>query len=384
MARPRVFISSTYFDLKTIREDLDRFIATYGYEPVRHERAQIPYGKDDPPEKYAYRELELCDILISIVGSRYGSSATEGNDSISQTELKRAHELGKQVYVFIEKGVQSEFRWFKANRDVAGIKYTQVDDVRIYTFVEELYAMPFGNPIFEFETGADIVGCLKEQWAGLFQRLLSQETQRVQANLLEELRRSLQTVDQMVKFLKEEKTKGSSAIEEILFANHPVFAALGKLLSNRYRLYFTNLAELDQWLNSARSYDKVDDEHADLGTHEWIREHSLKKGDKEFHILNVSKDLFDAEGKLKPMTQASWSDTLLSLRRIKPAPDAQEPADQTSSMRSAAGLVGTGLLRGAELASGGLLDGARLAASAGLTGGPGLASTGIRGVLDRK
>ncbi|AXF14571.1 hypothetical protein CUJ87_09285 [Paraburkholderia caledonica] len=30
------FISSPYFDFKTIREDLDRLVETMGYEPIRH------------------------------------------------------------------------------------------------------------------------------------------------------------------------------------------------------------------------------------------------------------------------------------------------------------------------------------------------------------
>lgn len=342
MARPRVFISSTYFDLKSIREDLDRFIASHGYEPVRHERSQIAYGKDEAPEKYVYRELELCDILVSIVGSRYGSSAADTNYSISQQELKRALELGKQVYIFIEKGVQSEFKWFQANRDVPGIKYTQVDDVRIYSFIEEIYALKVGNPIFNFETGADITECLEEQWAGLFQRLLANETVRAQGNVLEELQRSLQTVDQMVKFLKEEKTQGSAAIDEILFANHPLFVALAKQLFNKYRLYFTSVTELDQWLSSARSFMQVSDDVANEGTFEWIKEISLKNGDKEYQFINIVKELFDEQGKLKAMTQASWQDEYLVVKRIKPHIDQIEQPAQSANVLAERLLKGAG------------------------------------------
>ena len=64
MAKPRVFISSTYYDLKSIRADLERFIRDQGYEPVMHERGHIPYGKEDKPEEYAYREIDYCDIII--------------------------------------------------------------------------------------------------------------------------------------------------------------------------------------------------------------------------------------------------------------------------------------------------------------------------------
>jgi lysophospholipid acyltransferase (LPLAT)-like uncharacterized protein len=38
MAKPRVFISSTFFDLRQIREELEEM----GYDPVRHETGAIP------------------------------------------------------------------------------------------------------------------------------------------------------------------------------------------------------------------------------------------------------------------------------------------------------------------------------------------------------
>ena len=41
MAIPRVFISSTYYDLKYIRNDIESFIKNLGYEPVLHEKNKI-------------------------------------------------------------------------------------------------------------------------------------------------------------------------------------------------------------------------------------------------------------------------------------------------------------------------------------------------------
>lgn len=45
MAKPRVFISSTFYDLRTVRLELDKFIESIGYEPIRNEEGDIPYGK---------------------------------------------------------------------------------------------------------------------------------------------------------------------------------------------------------------------------------------------------------------------------------------------------------------------------------------------------
>jgi len=37
MAIPRVFISSTYYDLRHVRNDLEVFLRNLGYDPVMHD-----------------------------------------------------------------------------------------------------------------------------------------------------------------------------------------------------------------------------------------------------------------------------------------------------------------------------------------------------------
>ncbi len=327
MARPRIFVSSTYFDLKVIRDDLDRFITSFGYEPVRHERGHISYGAEEKPEAYAYREIEYCDILISIIGGRFGTSATESEYSISQQELKKAIELGKQIYIFVDSNVHSEFKYYQANKDVKGVRFTAVNDPRVYSFLEEVYALPKGNPIFPFETGTDLTTVLREQLAGLFQRLLVENSNRTQTTLIQELQRSLLTVDQLVKFLTEENTKGNTAIQEILFSNHPLFDAIKTLTRTRYRLYFSNLNEFNAWLDSARSFSPVPASNwDDSGYMEWVREVGVK-GKKELQLLFVKGDLFAEDGQLKPLSPANWNDAWARVEnreQSKPLPDLPE------------------------------------------------------------
>lgn len=313
MAKPRVFISSTFYDLRSVRDDLDRFIRSLGFEPVRHERGQISYGKQERPEEYAYREVDLCDILVCIIGGRFGSPAAQGLYSVTQKELKKAVERGKQVYVFVEEAVHHEHRSYKANKEVAGVKFPAVDDARIHEFLEEVYALPSGNPIFSFGVSSDIAAILQEQWAGLFQRLLIEEAAKAQTALVEELQRSLQTVGQLVKFLAEEKGKGAQAVQEILFANHPFFDALRKVTNNSYRLYFSNIHELEEWLKGARGFQEMPFTDSD-DYYEWIR---VTKGStkQETQTLYVKKSLFSEDGSISPMTAAAWNDQWVRLER---------------------------------------------------------------------
>lgn len=110
MAKPRVFISSTFYDLKQIRADLDNFIQSLGYDVVRNEEGAIPYGTNFKLEDYCYKEINSVDILVAIIGGRFGSeSDVNSKYSISNQEIKTAIEHNKQVYIFIEKDVDSEY-----------------------------------------------------------------------------------------------------------------------------------------------------------------------------------------------------------------------------------------------------------------------------------
>lgn len=51
MAIPKVFISSTYYDLKQERDNIARFIKDLGYEPIMHERAGVTYTQNEPVGK---------------------------------------------------------------------------------------------------------------------------------------------------------------------------------------------------------------------------------------------------------------------------------------------------------------------------------------------
>jgi hypothetical protein len=155
MAKPRVFVSSTYFDLKSVRADLEHFIREQGFDPVLHERGAVPYGKQEALEHYCYKEIETCDILVSVVGGRFGSKSEDSSYSVSQTELKVALEQSKQVYVFIDREVYHEYRTYEKNKE-AKIKWASVDDARIFNFIDEIYRLKNNNPVQPFETSSHI------------------------------------------------------------------------------------------------------------------------------------------------------------------------------------------------------------------------------------
>lgn len=307
MAKPNVFISSTYYDLKSVRADIHRFLNEIGFDATRHELGQIPYGKHDKLESYCYKEIENCDILICIIGGKFGGQSSAENYSITQKELKSAIDLGKQVFIFIDRPVHQEYRFYLKNKLLENVQFTAVDDKRIYEFLEEIHSLPKNNSMFSFETSADIISLLKEQFAAIFQRLINDETKRSERSQFDELKTALTTVDQLVRYLSESQQKGNDAIESILSVNHPIFNQLKNLLKNKYRIYFSNLLELNEWLSAARSLKPVTEEGwDDVDYREWVKNEINDDGTKLQRLLKINTAVFDDKNRLKPYTVDDW------------------------------------------------------------------------------
>ncbi|ENP8343843.1 DUF4062 domain-containing protein [Vibrio harveyi] len=314
MARPRVFVSSTYYDLKYVRADLQRFIEEQGYDPVLNEKGHIPYGSEEKLESYCYKEIELCDIVVGIVGGRYGSDSRENTGySVSNVELQSAIKKGKQLYIFIDHQVMTEYRTYQANKDNETINYASVDDPKVFKFIDELFNLPNNNQIQSFNSVVDITSHLKEQWAGLFQRLLSEEIRKRELSIIDEINNTSSTLKSLVTYLTKEKEKGNTTIENILLNNHPAFEELRKKISLGHRVFFQNIKELRELLETYGYTDCsfFDDDDIDY----------VKGG---IHLI-ISEAIFDEQQNLKIFTPENWKDEYISIKDSPPSPPPPPP-----------------------------------------------------------
>lgn len=306
MARPRVFISSTFYDLRQIRVELDKFIESLGYEPVRNEEGDIPYGKEDALQSYCYKEIENVDILVSIIGSRYGSVATTEKSqeySISQMELKTALAENKQVFVFIDKNVATEYETYSLNKGNSDIKYKYVDNPNIYKFIEEIKSLPNNNNIKEFETAEDITSYLKEQFAGLFKQFIIDSKRVKEAYVIKDIEKTAKTLRELVDYLKVENHDKDEAISQIVKINHPLISKVRDVLSIKYNIYIEGRNDLEALLHS-RGFEY------DFFSGTWEK----KQGSITINI-HVSDRLFDSDGNLVYMKPGEWDDELFFLTR---------------------------------------------------------------------
>lgn len=309
MAKPKIFVSSTYYDLRQVRTDLERFIREQGYEPILNEQGSIAYGKEDKLEEYCYKEINNVDILVSIIGGRYGTESKLEKNSISQMELKTAFELNKQVYIFIEKGVYNEYKFYLKNKENETTNYTFADNIKIHHFIEFVESLPNNNTIQGFETSIDIINFLKEQWAGLFQRFLQEQTRIKEINIIKGIENTAKTLNQLVTFLTEEKRGSENAINEILLSNHPAMEQIKDLLKIPYRVFFVNKEEfLD--LIKARGFWESEHNLPFDNFQTWV----LEKNSVQT-LLNYSEEIFNGDNKLKIYTKEEWNPSFINIEK---------------------------------------------------------------------
>lgn len=292
MARPRVFISSTYYDLKQTRENLDQFLHGLGYDTVRNEHGDIPYGNKEELEKYCYKEVSNIDILVSIIGGRFGSEAKNSEWSISNEELRTAINLGKQVYIFIEKSVYNEYGTYQLNKENADTKYKYVDDVRIYQFLEEIHKLTTNNNIKTFDSSAEIQEYLKEQFAGLFQSFLEESAKAKDFSLSKKLENLAEKFEQLSTKYDQTNNDIEQTLHNIQYVTHPVVHHISFLMDIPYGIWFDDYTKLNALL---RAYGWSPEESKDA--YRWIHDTSI---DNNIDVISVSKSLFDEAGKLKP------------------------------------------------------------------------------------
>ena len=289
MARPRIFVSSTYYDLKHIRSSLENFIDSLGFDSILSEKGHIAYSPEIPLDESCYREVGNSDIFLIIIGGRYGSEKSESKekkdkqffdryDSITKQEYKSAVEIDVPSYILIEKSVYSEFEIFLKNKENKSINYVHVDSINIFHLIEDILSQPRNNPVHQFDRYNDIESWLKEQWAGLFRELLNQRSKQTQlaslssqVSTLGEVNRTLKryleeviskvSPDESAKLIEDESKRLNQAKQLELLKSNDLFRFLNKQLGmsiEDFRDTLIKTKSLKDFLDNIKSDSKAE------------------------------------------------------------------------------------------------------------------------------
>lgn len=194
MAKPRVFLSSTCYDLKELRSQIRDFINNYGYDAVLSEFGDIFFEYGVHPQDACFSEIKKCHLFILIIGNSYGSLYYRQNNiqpsSITMKEFEEAirRDIPKHVFInrFVEYDYQNYIRsWSNKLKDykAAGnildeqkemekfkesfdneYPFPQESYRHLFRFIDAIYKNNLS--VITFEYAEEIKNSLTKQWAG--------------------------------------------------------------------------------------------------------------------------------------------------------------------------------------------------------------------------
>ena len=303
MAAPRVFISSTYYDLKHVRNDIGDFIKTLGYTPVMHDKVGVAYTQPDTILNSCYSELTTCDIVICIIGNHFGSQSSASDFSITMEELRTAIKNKKKIYIFIAKDVYIENRTYMQNQESGAFKPAYADDIKIHQFIEELRLTVKNNPIGSFETSADIIGSLKSQFAGLFQNLLIRDASLTEAKTAYDLQETTESFKELLSSFHQETEKMFEFLDGTYFTTNNTIHYIRSLLGMKKSQFIVlNQSGLEEFLQAAGFSEDIAEPDDNYWKYTRVH-HNIQE------TLTLDLDLFD--------TEQDWKLKRLPLSRVK-------------------------------------------------------------------
>jgi hypothetical protein len=163
-------ISSTFYDLKQVRSELHQFIERMGYESLLSENATFPINPDLDTIENCKKKIEpFADILVLIIGGRYGYIEEKTGKSITNLEYIEARNKKIPIYVFIEQKVLTAFEIWEKSKD--NDYSSVVDTIEVFNFIERIRNTD-SVWTFSFNVIKDIEDTLLIQFSYLFKSSL--------------------------------------------------------------------------------------------------------------------------------------------------------------------------------------------------------------------
>ena len=170
------------------------------------------------------------------------------------------------------------------------------DNIKIHKFIAELKTNNNNFPIQDFESVLDITNSIKDQFAGLFQNLLQNESTITNEKTYYDLVDTSNEIKNLVKSFEEEKELFFKKFDSTFFANNPLMTVLRNVLElEGIQLFIDNKNELINFIEKmgyTNDFDEFSDEFSDDLSYSRI-DNSIRK------TLKIKSDIFDEDGKIK-------------------------------------------------------------------------------------
>jgi hypothetical protein len=230
MATPKVFISSTCYDLGQIRDSLSEFISSYYFDCLLSERGDVFYHPDLHTHESCLNEIENCQLFILIIGGRFGGTYKyDTTKSITNAEYEAAKYQKIPVFTFVKKDLFDDHKLYQKNRQnkdlVKQIIFPSIDNqdyaINIFEFINSVRLSDVNNGIFSFEYVKDIKQFLGKQWAGMLFNFLNERNKDKSQILVNKTLDNLTLINKKTEELIEglvkkfDPTSGKQKIEDL-------------------------------------------------------------------------------------------------------------------------------------------------------------------------
>jgi len=165
-----IFVSSTCYDLRALREHLRSEIATWGHDPVLSEYPSFPVSPDLTTVDNCRKVVrERADVFVLLVGGKRGSLDPVTDRSVVNVEYREARFVGIDCIIFVERQVWDLLPHFKRNPEADFS--SSVDYPDVFRFIDEITEST--KWIFPFTRTDEILSTLRTQLSIRFRDLLT-------------------------------------------------------------------------------------------------------------------------------------------------------------------------------------------------------------------
>jgi hypothetical protein len=226
MAVPRIFISSTCYDMAEIRDSLTSFCQGFGFETVLSDRGDVFYHPDLHTHEACVGEVANCHMLVLVVGGRFGGTyIADKSKSITNAEYEAARAQNVPVFAFVKQDVLNDHNVWQKNKDKAfskEIAYPSIERqehaLDIFNFIDVVRLSEVNNGFFGFRVARDLEDLLRKQIAGMFFDFLTRRNISKQIQSTSDAVNSLtvvsNTIEELVKSMYRKLTDGGA--EEVI------------------------------------------------------------------------------------------------------------------------------------------------------------------------
>ena len=165
--KPTVMVSSTFYDLREIRQQIAAFVEQQlGYDVLISESPTFPVDVDaDTIENCRRRVEQHADVLVLVIGKRYGYVEPGSRRSVTNLEYLAARAKGIPIFTFVEKDALALYSaWASADSSTRTAIGNTVENEAVFDFIHQVRVT---DSVWThgFEGAADIADCLRQRLA---------------------------------------------------------------------------------------------------------------------------------------------------------------------------------------------------------------------------